>query len=318
MKKTILVTGCAGFIGSNFVAGFKKQFPKTTIVGIDDFSGGRRDAVDSGIVFYEGSITDTKLVDSIFAKHKPEFVFHFAALPRVSYTVAHPRESAEVNVLGTVALLEASKKYSVKRFIFSSSCIVYGDAKKLPTDEKEIISDLRSPYAIQKYASELFCRQFSEFYGLDTVCLRYFNAYGEGQYGDSPYCTVVAAWLESMYFPKNKKGFIEGTGVNSRDLVHVSDVVQANILAMQSQKDLKGEVFNIASGQKISVKEVRALIEKFTGQKLSLERRPPRPKDVRHTLADISKAKKMLGYKPNVSFEKGLKDTIMWFESRKK
>jgi nucleoside-diphosphate-sugar epimerase len=186
----------------------------------------------------------------------------------------------------------------------------------LPTKETEAISDLRSPYAVQKYASELFCRQFSEFFGLDTVCLRYFNAYGEGQYGDSPYCTVVAAWLESMYFPKNKKGFIEGTGTNSRDLVHVADVVQANILAMQAKKDLKGEVFNIASGKSIAVKDIRKLIEVYTGKKLSLEKRPSRPKDVRRTLADISKAKKVLGYRPRVSFSEGLKDTISFFEKR--
>lgn len=214
---TILVTGCAGFIGSNFVKQFRKKFPKTRIIGIDDFSTGRKDAVDNLITFYQGSILDKKLLERIFSKHKPKYIFHFAALPRVSFSIEHPRHTSEVNIVGTVALLEASKNYGVKRFIYSSSSSVYGGAKKLPTKESENYPDPKSPYAVQKYIGEPFCKIFSKLFDLDTICLRYFNVFGPGQYGDSPYSTVISAWLEALYFPKKKKAFLESDGNQSRD-----------------------------------------------------------------------------------------------------
>ncbi len=315
--KTVLVTGCAGFIGSNFVQQFKNQYPKTKIIGIDNFSTGRKDALDSSVIFYRGSILDAKLLDKIFFTHKPEYVFHFAALPRVSYSVEHPRQTSEVNILGTVALLEMSKKYKVKRFIYSSTSAVYGNAKQLPTKESENHPDPKSPYAIQKCAGEYFCKLFSELLGLDTVCLRYFNIFGPGQYGDSPYSTVVSAWLEAIYFPKNKKAFIEGDGNQSRDFSYVDNIVLANILAMESKKDLGGEILNISDGCKITINKIKKLIEKYTHQELILEKRPSRLGDVRRTQADIVKAKKLLGYNPQVNFEEGIKKTIQWFELRK-
>lgn len=314
--KTILVTGCAGFIGSNFVRDFKKQFPKINIVGIDDFSTGRRSALDKAIIFYEGSILDEKLLEKIFRTHKPEYVFHFAALPRVSYSLERPHKTTLVNITGTVALLEKAAKYKVKRFIFSSSSSVYGGAKKLPTKESENIPNPKSPYGLQKYACEPFCKMFGDLFGLDTVCLRYFNVFGPGQYGDSPYSTVISAWLESLYFPKKKKAFLEGDGTQSRDFCYVDNVVQANILAMKAKKNFNGEVFNVAHGERTIVNEVKRLIEKYTGKKLQLEKRPARAGDVRHTQADISKARKLLGYQPKIKFEEGLKKTIQWFEKR--
>lgn len=315
--KTILITGCAGFIGSNFVKQFGKKFPKTKIIGVDDFSTGRKNALDLSVIFYKGSILDERLLKKIFSKHKPEYVFHFAALPRVSFSVEHPRHTSEVNIIGTVALLEASKNHGVKRFIYSSSSSVYGGAKKLPTKESENFPDPKSPYAVQKYIGEPFCKIFSELFGLDTVCLRYFNVFGPGQYGDSPYSTVVSAWLESIYFPKKKKAFIEGDGNQSRDFCYVDNVVMANILTMKSKRHFKGEVFNVAYGDQTKVNEVKRLMEKYTGKKLDLEKRPPRLGDVRHTRADIAKARKLIGYNPRVNFEKGLKKTIEWFKLRK-
>ncbi len=314
--KCILVTGCAGFIGSNFVRQFKKEFPKAAIVGIDDLSTGRKEEIDKSVKFYKGSILDTKLLDRIFAKHKPEYVFHFAALPRVSYSVEYPVETSEANIVGTIALLNASQKYGVKRFIYSSSSSVYGGAKQLPTKEKDNEPNPRSPYAVQKYIGEPFCKVFSDLYGLDTACLRYFNVYGPGQYGDSAYSTVVSAWLESLYFPKNKKAFIEGDGKQSRDFCYVDNVVLANMFAMKSSKKLNGEVFNVAHGERTTVNQVKKLIEKYSGKKISLEKRAPRKGDVKHTHADISKIKRMLGYKPVVNFEEGLVRTIKWFEER--
>jgi len=315
--KTILVTGCAGFIGSNFVKQFRKNFPKTKIIGIDDFSTGRKDALESSVIFYEGSILDEQLLEKIFSKHKTEYVFHFAAMPRVSYSVEHPHHTSEVNIIGTVALLEAAKNHGVKRFIYSSSSSVYGGAKKLPTKESENFPDPKSPYAVQKYIGEPFCKIFSELFGLDTVCLRYFNVFGPGQYGDSPYSTVVSAWLESVYFPKKKKAFIEGDGNQSRDFCYIDNVVLANILAMESKRKFNGEALNVAYGSQTKINEVKKLIERYSGKTLNLEKRPPRLGDVRHTCADISKARKLLGYNPQVVFEEGLKKTVEWFGSRK-
>ncbi len=315
--KTILVTGCAGFIGSHFVRQFKNKFPTSKIIGIDDFSTGRRAALESSVILHEGSILDEGILEKVFSRHRPEYVFHFAALPRVSYSVEHPRRTSEVNIVGTVALLEMSKNYDVRRFIYSSSSSLYGGAKKLPTKESENYPDPRSPYAIQKYIGEPFCKVFSELFGLDTVCLRYFNVFGPGQYGDSPYSTVVSAWLESVYFPKKKKAFIEGDGKQSRDFCYIDNVVTANILAMESKQKLEGEALNIACGSQISINEVKVLIEKYTGKKLLLEKRPPRPGDVRHTCADTSRARRLLGYHPRVDFEEGLKRTVQWFSSRK-
>ncbi len=318
-KKTVLVTGCAGFIGSNFVNKFRRKFPKVNIVGIDDFSTGRRSAVSKNIVFYKGSILNTLLVDKIFRKHKPDYVFHFAALPRVLYSLEHPLETNNANINGTANLLKASAKYKIKRFIFSSSSSVFGGAKNLPTTEEEP-KDPKSPYALQKYTSELYCGIWSDIYGLDTVCLRYFNVFGPGQYGDSAYSTVISAWLESLYFPEHKKAFIEGDGSKSRDFCYVDNIVGANIGAMNMKPDKKSRMktFNIANNKRTTIIEVKNLIEKYTGKKLKLEQKPDRLGDVAHTQANINKAKKYLGYNPKYSFEQGLIETIKWFEGRKK
>lgn len=316
--KTILVTGCAGFIGSNFVKQFKLKYPKCQIIGIDNFSTGRKDALDPSVVFFEGSIVDHVLVDKIFSKHKPEYVFHFAALPRVSYSVEYPRETSEVNIMGTVTLLEAAKNHGTKRFIYSSSSSVYGGAQKLPTREEENMPEPKSPYAVQKYVGEPFCKVFSDLYGLDTVCLRYFNVFGPGQYGDSPYSTVISAWLEALYFPEAKKGFIEGDGEQSRDFCFIDNVVDANLKAMEVNGSINGQSINIAHGERITVNDVKKLIEKYTKKKLSLEKRPARLGDVRHTHADVSNTKKTIGYSPQVRFEDGLQRTVEWFEVRSK
>ncbi len=314
--KTIFVTGCAGFIGSNFVKEFKIQYPKTKIVGIDNFSTGRREALNKNIVFYEGSITDEKLLETIFHKHKIEYVFHFAALPSVPFSVKYPAKTAEANILGTINLLEKSKEYKIKRFIFSSSSSVYGGAKKMPTKESENAPNPQSPYALQKLNDEQFCKMFSNLFNLETVCLRYFNVFGPGQYGGSAYSTVISAWLESLYFPDQKKAFIEGDGKKTRDLCYVKNVVEANICAMKTTKKMSGDVFNIAEGRRIKILDVYKLIEKYTNKKLLLKKLPDRIGDVRHTHADISKAKKYLGYSPKYSFEKGLIEMISWFNER--
>jgi len=347
--KTILVTGPAGFIGSNFVRQFRARFPKTRIIGIDNFSTGRRDAIHPDLILYKGSITDIQLLDRLFRKHKPEYIFHFAALPRVSYSVEHPTETTIANIVGTVALLEKAREYTVKRVIYSSSSSVYGGAKILPTREDENPPQPVSPYGLQKYTGEPFCKMFSDLFGVDTVSLRYFNVFGPGQYGSSPYSTVVSAWLEGLYFPKKKKifipleivpcrsvarvtdrnklrrglhalafltGFIEGDGRQSRDFCYVDNVVEANIRAMQARGPLCGAALNIANGERTNLLTVKRLIEKYTGHTLKLARLKPRVGDVRHTHADISKAHRLIGYKPSVGFREGIERTIAWFEKR--
>lgn len=318
MEKTILVTGCAGFIGSNFCKQFSGQFPEIKIIGLDDLSSGRLESVGSNVEFNQGSITDEKLLEEIFSKYKPEYVFHFAAIPRVTYSVEHPTETSHVNICGTIQLLEKSKNYGVKRFVLSSSSSVYGGAKILPTKESENTPDPKSPYAGQKLVDEIFCKIFSELYGLDTICLRYFNVFGPGQYGDSAYSTVISAWLEALYFPKGTKPFIEGDGEQTRDFCYVDNVVSANIKAMLSENKFNGDYFNVAHGERTSVNEVKRLIEEYSGKTIDLEKRAPRMGDVRDTHADISKAESLLGYKPTVNFNEGLKKTIAWFETREK
>jgi nucleoside-diphosphate-sugar epimerase len=189
-------------------------------------------------------------------------------------------------------------------------------AKYRPTKESMNPPDPKSPAAVQKHAGEQFCKVFSELYGIETVCLRYFNVFGPGEYGDSPYATLVAGWLESLHFPKNKKASIEGNGAQSRDFCYVDDVVRANILAMRSRKRFAGDAMNIASGKAINVREVRKVLEQASGKKLDLIQKPPRKGDVRHTHADITKAKKMIGYTPKVTFPEGVARTAAWFKAR--
>ncbi|MCE9585352.1 GDP-mannose 4,6-dehydratase [Candidatus Nomurabacteria bacterium] len=316
--KTIIVTGCAGFIGSNFVKVFKKEFPKTNIVGIDDLSTGKIENISNQIKFYKKSILNEKEMEKIFKEHKPEYIFHFAALPRVSYSIENPIKTSEINITGTIILLEKSKKYKIKRFILSSSSSIYGGAKKMPTSENNNQPNPKSPYALQKYVDEQFCKLFSDLFEMETIALRYFNVFGPGQYGKSAYTTVISGWLESIYFPKNKKGFIEGDGSQTRDFCFVENIVFANICAMKATGVFKGEIFNIGNNIRISLKEVKEKIEKYTNKKLELEKRPSRFGDVKHTHADIKKAMKYLKYKPLISFSDGLKKTIEWFEMRRK
>ncbi len=314
--KTILVTGCAGFIGSNLVAYLKNRFPKTTIIGIDDFSTGKRDRCDQDIVFYEGSICDDDYLEAIFRVHKPEYVIHLAALPQVSYSVEHPAHTTHVNVFGTVNVLEKARDHGVKRFLFSSSAAVYGNTEVLPVAEHTHSPSPQTPYGLHKHAAETFCKIFSSLFDIDTVCFRFFNVFGPGQYGDSSYATVLSAWLENMYIKNEKKPFLEGDGSQSRDFCYVDNVIHALELAMLYPNRFGGDVFNISCGDRVDLIKIKKLIETYTDQPLDLENRPSRSGDISHSHADISKAKKILGYKPIVDFETGLKKTIEWFKSR--
>jgi len=330
---SFLVTGCAGFIGSNFTTALRRLYPDKAIIGIDDFSSGRRELIygteirtsgvprtpdvqiqDDNFHFYEGCITNGELLDKIFQTHRPQYVFHFAAIPRVSFSVEQPALTTKTNIYGTALLLEKCRDYNVSRFIFSSSSSVYGGADKLPTKESENPPRPISPYALQKYVGELLCQNASRMYGLDTICLRYFNVFGPGQYGDSPYSTVISSWLENLYFDGNP--YQEGNGGQSRDFCYVDNVVRANLLAMQSENKFSGQPFNIGGGERTDLIAVKRMIEQLIGRKINLEQRPERKGDVRHTQADVNQAHRWIGYQPSVNFADGLKKTVEWFSSR--
>lgn len=327
----ILITGCAGFIGSAFARRWKQEFPKVPMIGVDDFSTGRRDAILKEMTFCEGSITDDAFLNGILKKYRPDVVFHFAAVPRVGYSVEHPFRTLQSNLSGTVLLLEKARDFEVKRCIYSSSCAVYGASVERPHTENEAPVDPISPYGLEKYVGERYCVLLSKLFGLDTVCLRYFNVFGPGQYGDSPYSGVISAWLSgacsrsvepnSMDHSKEnrekatrrpKKLFLEGDGRQSRDFCFVDNVIDANLLAFQSEQRFHGDVFNIGSGEEIDLLTLKHLIEQYTGNELVLEKRPSRLGDIQQSQADITKAGEVLGYVPRVNFEEGLQRTIQW------
>ena len=311
---TLLVTGCAGFIGSACSRALAKRFPEAVIVGIDDLSAGKRDAVPEGVLFFKESILDEARIHALFAQYHPEYVFHFAALPRVAYSVQEPVLTTRVNIVGTNILLEAARTHGTRRVIFSSSSAVYGSDVSIPTLET-VSCRPASPYAAQKLACEELCRMYSRSLGLDTVCLRYFNVYGPGQRGTDPYSTVIAAWLEAAYFGQERRAYLEGDGSQSRDFCYVDDVVEANILAMQHEPLLRGEAVNIASGEGASLRDIRERLEQVVGKPLDLEQCPSRMGDVAHTLASTKKAQDLLGFMARMSLERGIFQTDAWFRA---
>lgn len=314
MFMVILVTGCTGFIGGACIRELRRRFPHAKVIGVDDLSAGTRANIPDGTVFFEASITDQGAMEAIVAAHRPECIFHFAALPRVAFSLREPVLTAQVNILGTAVLLELAHIYGAKRFIFSSSSAVYGSNVALPTNENARCFPA-SPYAVHKLAGEEMCRMYSRTKGLDSVCLRYFNVYGPGQRGSDPYSTVIAAWLEGSVFANTVKPYIEGDGTQTRDFCFVEDVVEANILSMLHDGPLAGEALNIASGEAVSLQSIRASLEHALHRSIELEQRPPRIGDVAHTRADVSRAKKVLGFSSRVPLEEGIQKTVAWFAS---
>ena len=296
MKEKAIVTGGAGFIGSYIV----KELIKSgyDVIVIDNLLAGKKENIDKGAKFYNLDVRNLKDIEPIFKGVK--YVFHLAAIPSVQYSIENPGETNDVNVNGMLNVLIASKNAGVKRLVYSASSSVYGDAKKLPITENELPKP-KSPYALQKYVGELYCKMFSEIYGFETVCLRYFNVYGLGQSSTGAYASVLAKFLDLK--KQGKKLTIVGDGKNTRDFVNVSDVAHANILAATSERVGKGESINIGTGKKYSVNEIAKLVGGPT------ESLPPRiePKD---SLADISLAKFLLDWEPQIGLEKGLKTLL--------
>jgi nucleoside-diphosphate-sugar epimerase len=290
----ILVTGGAGFIGSNLVDKLIDEGYKVFI--IDNLSSGKKENINKKAVFYKADICHLDKILPLFKEI--DYVFHLAANPRVIFSVENPIESHKVNIDGALNVLYASYKNRVKRLIFASSSAVYGDIKKLPLKEN-ITPNPISPYGLHKLIGEYYCKLFSNLYNLETVCLRYFNVYGPRMDPNGPYALVIGKFLKLR--KENKPLTIYGDGKQTRDFIYVDDVVKANILAMKSKKVGRGEVINICSRKNYSINYIAKLIG---GRKIYL---PARKGEMKHTLGDNSLAKKLLGWKPEISLEEGIK-----------
>ena len=260
-------------------------------------SSSRRGKVD----FIEGSITKLPLLQEIF--QGVDYVFHLAAIPSVPRSIENPLASHEVNTTGTLNVLLAARDNGVKKVIYASSSSVYGDIPTLPKKE-DMPPNPQSPYAVSKLCSEYYCQAFQRIYGLPTVCLRYFNVYGPRQDPNSQYAAVIPIFIKRL--SEGNPPTVFGDGEQSRDFTLVKDAVEATILAAES--DATG-VFNIGTGQRVTINNLARLITKLTGKDIKPIYQEPRPGDIRHSLADISKAKQF-GYKPKHSLEQGLRETI--------
>ncbi len=291
-KKKAVVTGGAGFIGSNLTRELLKSGYEVVVV--DNLSGGARKNVPVGVTFHKLDICNTKGLIKIFTG--TDVVFHLAALPRVQFSIEYPQETHNANITGTLSVLVAAQATGVGRVVYSASSSAYGDQKKMPLME-DMTAHPKSPYGLQKYVGELYCRMFSEVYGLPTVCLRYFNVYGPGASAEGAYALVIAKFLKQRM--NGVAMTITGNGKQTRDFTHVYDVVRANILAAESQKVGKGEVVNIGAGKNASVKHITKLIGG------PVEYIPARL-EPRDTLADNSCAKKLLGWVPKILLEDGI------------
>ena len=307
----VLVTGGAGFIGSNLAEELLKRGNFVRV--LDDFSTGKRenlifDKEYPSLEVIEGDIRDLHTCQK--AVQGVEYVFHQGALPSVQRSVEDPETSNAVNAGGTLNILLAARGKGVKRVIYASSSSVYGDTPTLPKHE-EMSSNPLSPYALQKYVGEHYCRLFYQLYGLETISLRYFNIFGPKQDPNSLYSAVIPKFIDALV--QDRPPIIFGDGEQSRDFTYIENVVQANLLAM-SAEHLHGEAINIACGKRISLNQLLNVLKEILGSKVSPLYQEPRIGDVKHSLADIRKAKEVVGYEPKVGVEIGLRKTVDFFQ----
>jgi len=337
---TYLVTGGAGFIGSHLVEFLLAQGGEVRI--LDDFSTGRRENIAPLLdktVLFEGDLCDEDLAAE--ATKGVDFVFHQAAIPSVARSVEQPLASNRANAEGTLNLLIASQKAKVKRLVYASSSAVYGSVGPLPRTEGLLPAPI-SPYGVSKLAGEYYCRVWSELFGLETVILRYFNIFGPRQNPETQYAAVIPKFICAVL--NSRAPTIYGDGEQARDFTYVENVVLANWLAIQtpslagpvqdSERALsldpeesrdegqgseeqagKGEVFNVACGKRTTVNQLADLINEITGTNYEPVHTEPRRGDVRHSYADITRAKKALGYEPRTGLKEGLRKTIEYFKN---
>jgi UDP-N-acetylglucosamine/UDP-N-acetyl-alpha-D-glucosaminouronate 4-epimerase len=310
VSKRYLVTGGAGFIGSNIAEALVQRGDRVRI--LDDFSTGRRENVQAlgAVEVVEGDLRDAVTVRR--AVEGVDGVFHEAALRSVPRSVDDPLSSNQVNVTGTLVLLLACRDAGVRRVVYASSSSVYGDDPALPKIETLPTRPI-SPYAVSKLAAEHYCQTFARLYGLETASLRYFNVFGPRQNPESKYSAVIPRFLAQALAGEPLE--VHGDGEQSRDFTYIDNVVAGNLLAMDVPA-AAGEVFNIACGTRHSLLAIADAIADFLGRKLPRTHVAPRAGDVRHTLADIGKAERLLGYRPLVDFATGMRRTCEYFVAR--
>jgi len=309
-NKKIVVTGGAGFIGSNLARYLANE--NNHVVVIDNLSTGHLENIQDLIAaekveFIKGSITELNVLQDVFKGF--DYVFHEAALPSVPRSIKEPLLTNQVNISGTLNVLVVAKEAGVKKVIYASSSSVYGDTPTLPKKESMTPNPL-SPYAVSKLAGEYYCQVFTRVYGLPTVALRYFNVYGPYQDPASEYAAVIPKFVTRVLNHLNIVMY--GDGQQTRDFTYVSDVVRANILAAESE--ISG-VFNMAGGKRVTLNDLAQTIMMLCKNKVDIIYDDVRPGDIKHSLADISKAKKGFGYIPGYDINEGLKETLKWFQN---
>jgi UDP-glucose 4-epimerase len=307
MRKKVVITGGAGFIGSHLAGELISRDYRVVIV--DDLSTGSEQNIEmlakDKVEFVRGSVTHLPLLNKLL--RNVAYVFHLAAITSVPLSLEKPLTSHNVNVTGTLNVLLAAKNNKVEKVVYASSAAVYGDTTLLPHRE-DMLPNPQSPYAVTKLAGEYFCQIFEQVYKLPTICLRYFNVYGPRQDPNSQYAAVIPIFIKRL--SKGRRPVIFGDGEQTRDFVYINDVVTSSILAAES---CTCGVFNIGSGVSVTVNDLAKLLINTTGKKLVPCYKGSRLGDIKHSLADIAKAK-TLGYDPKYSLERGLRETINQLE----
>jgi nucleoside-diphosphate-sugar epimerase len=305
-----LITGIGGFIGSSIARALLSR--GEAVRGVDNFSTGKKEnlaEIAARVEVHEADITD---LDAMHRACKGvDFVLHQAAIPSVPKSVLDPLGSNRANVDGTVNVLVAARDAKVKRVVYAASSSAYGDTPTLPKHEG-MKPDPISPYAVAKLASEHYMVSFFRCYGLETVCLRYFNIFGPRQDPSSPYSGVLAKFITQML--KGEQPTIFGDGEQSRDFTYIDNAVNANLLACKADASkAAGEVFNVATGRRVTLNETFQALQPLTSYSGQVKYSTARGGDVKHSLADVSKAEAGLGYRPTVDFEEGLRRTVEWY-----
>ncbi len=307
----IIITGGAGFIGSNLAHALASENEVTVI---DDLSTGSMNNIQSlintkKINFVQDSICNLEMLQRIFSD--VDVVFHQAAIPSVPRSVADPLRSNQANIEGTLKILVAARDNNVKKVVYASSSSVYGDSPSLPKQENMKPNPL-SPYAVNKLAGEYYCQVFNNIYSLKTVSLRYFNVFGPHQNPLGEYAAVIPKFIGLI--SQGKSPVIYGNGTQSRDFTFVDNVIQANIKVAEQDKVIG--VFNTACGTQITINALAQELMEIIGKYPNIEYRPSQLGDIKHSLADNSKAKKVFDYEPVVSITEGLKKTVAWFQNQ--
>ena len=306
---TYLVTGGAGFIGSNIVDELLRR--EQTVRVLDNFATGKEENLAEAagrIDLIRGDVRDVSTVDRAVAGC--DFVLHQAALASVPRSIADPLANNEVNVQGTLNILMAAQKHGVKRVVYASSSSVYGDSEELPKIEA-MPPNPKSPYAVAKLAAEYYCRVFATLHGMTTVSLRYFNVFGPRQDPNSQYSAVIPLFVKALI--EKHAPTIHGDGEQSRDFTFIANVVAANLLACEANIS-GGRVYNIACGGRFTLNELYAALARQLGSKIEPVYGPPRPGDVKHSMAGITCIERDLGYRVSVSFEAGIERTVRWYQ----